>query len=409
MRPPVCSEKEERSLCLSNPGAPEFPDETTCYSQPSARQVANRRLHWASDLGRNPCSALTCFERPRTVLRRSAVYAGRPAAGVVDAAGGTLFAGIPRVKGKAFFCGTGAQSGDGGGNHAPADPPFWIRCGSAVLRYPGCSGSDGAGLPVCGGRGDFAEGGGIQMEFRVGTAAEIARLDHRCVAGRLEYVAQALRILKTALGSRTALLGFAGSPWTLASYMIEGGSRGDGTKPKALFYAEPAVFGKLMEKLTAAVTEFLNLQIAAGADAVQIFDSRGGDLADNAFEMASGKWIREIIAGLDGSVPVILFGKGAHGRWASLASTGASILSLDWTQSIAEVRAQIPQHVGVQGNLDPSLLCTTPGIVARETARILHAMSGQNGHIFNLGHGVPPTAKLECIQALVDTVQAFER
>lgn len=253
----------------------------------------------------------------------------------------------------------------------------------------------------------FREQGGIEMDFAVDTAERIARLDPRGVAERLDYVARAIGGTKSALGGRTALLGFAGAPWTLACYMIEGGSRGDGTAPKALYYAEPGLFGELLEKLTAAVTEYLKMQIAAGVDAVQIFDSRGGELADNAFEPASGRWIREIIAGLGSSVPVILFAKGAHGRWESLASTGASILSLDWTQPIAGVRAQLPARVGVQGNLDPALLCTTPEIVAAETGRILQDMAGQTGHIFNLGHGVPPAAKLECIQALVDTVQAF--
>jgi len=203
------------------------------------------------------------------------------------------------------------------------------------------------------------------------------------------------------------LLGFAGSPWTLANYMIGGSSAHDFTRAKSLFYTEPLLFSELMEKLTLAVTEFLKLQIASGADAVQIFDSSGGLLADNAFEAASGRWIRQIITSLGHQVPVILFSKGTHGKWASLAATGANILSIDWTQPLAEIRALLPPHVGVQGNLDPALLGTTPEIVAAETARILQDMKGQSGHIFNLGHGVAPSAKLECIQALVTTVRHF--
>ena len=245
------------------------------------------------------------------------------------------------------------------------------------------------------------------MDFLLHSAEDIRRLDHRRVADRLQYVFQALQLIKPALGDRAALLGFAGSPWTLACFMIEGGSGHGCALAKELYYTEPALFGELMEKLTLAVAEFLQMQIQAGADAVQIFDSLGGHLADNAFEEASGRWIRQIITTLGGRAPVILFAKGTHGKWDALADTGANILSVDWTQSLAKVRALLPQTVGVQGNLDPALLATTPGIVAGETARILREMAGAQGHIFNLGHGVPQQAKLECIEALAETVRHF--
>ena len=253
----------------------------------------------------------------------------------------------------------------------------------------------------------FKEGGGIEMEFLLRSAADIRRLDHRQVADRLQYVAQALHLIKPSLGEQAALLGFAGSPWTLACFMIEGGSGHGCALAKELYYSEPALFCELMEKLTLAVTEFLQLQITSGADAIQIFDSLGGELADNAFENASGRWIRQIITQLGGQVPVILFAKGTHGKWDALVETGANILSVDWTQSLAKVRALLPHNVGVQGNLDPSLLATTPEIVAAETARILREMAGVSGHIFNLGHGVPQQAKLECIEALAETVRNF--
>jgi uroporphyrinogen decarboxylase len=253
----------------------------------------------------------------------------------------------------------------------------------------------------------FRDGGGIEMEFAISTATDIRKLDHRQVAEKLHYVAEALRLVKPALKGRTALLGFAGSPWTLANYMIEGSSAHDFTRAKSLFYTDPILFSELMEKLTLAVTDFLKLQIASGADAVQIFDSSGGLLADNAFDAASGRWIRQIIASLGNQVPVILFSKGTHGKWASLTATGANILSIDWTQPLAEIRALLPRNVGVQGNLDPALLATTPEIVATETTRILQDMKGKSGYIFNLGHGVTPGAKLECMEALVTTVHQF--
>ena len=252
------------------------------------------------------------------------------------------------------------------------------------------------------------KGGGIEMEFAVKSAEDIRRLDHRHAIERLQYVADALALIKPALNGRTALLGFAGSPWTLARYMIEGSSSGESERAKVLFYSEPRLFEELMEKITTVVTAFLQMQIASGAEAVQIFDSNGDALADNAFEAASGRWIRQIIKALAGKVPVILFSKGVPGRLPQLVQTGASVLSVDWTQPLAGVRDLLPDNVGVQGNLDPVLLTTSPELVAAETTRILRDMAGRAGHVFNLGHGVPPAAKLGCIQALVDTVRNFK-
>jgi len=165
---------------------------------------------------------------------------------------------------------------------------------------------------------------------------------------------------------------------------------------------------RLMEKLTQAVTNYLQLQIDAGAEAVQVFDSLGGVLSDGDFARASGCWIKQIVAGLNGQVPVIVFAKGAHGNWDDLVNTGAQVLGVDWNVRLAEVRARLPETVGVQGNLDPFLLCTTPEAVAAETGRILREMRGRPGHIFNLGHGVPPGAKLENIESLVRAVRSFE-
>ncbi len=251
------------------------------------------------------------------------------------------------------------------------------------------------------------QGGGIEMEFAITSAAEIRRLDHKHAIERLQYVADALKLIKPALNDRTALLGFAGSPWTLARYMVEGSSSGKEDRAKELFYSEPELFGELMQKLTSVVTAFLKLQIASGAEAVQIFDSNGDMLADNAYENASGRWIRQIIDELGGAVPVILFSKGVPGRLDALVSTGANVLSIDWPQPLSDIRRQLPANVGVQGNLDPFLLTTTPETVAEETSRILGDMRGLSGHVFNLGHGVPPNANLDCIQALVETVRNF--
>jgi len=254
----------------------------------------------------------------------------------------------------------------------------------------------------------FRDGGGIEMDFELRTIDDIKQLNLSALQDRLAYVPRALELVKSSLGDKTALIGFAGSPWTLANFMLEGGSAREFTQAKKLFYSEPEIFSMLMKKLTAAVTRLLQMQILAGADAVQIFDSLGGLLSGNAFAAASGNWIKQIVSALKNTVPVIVFSKDVHDNWDTLVDTGANVLGIDWTIRLADVRAKLPEHVGVQGNLDPSLLMTKPEIVAAETNRILAGMRGARGHIFNLGHGVPPDAKLENITALVETVKHFK-
>jgi uroporphyrinogen decarboxylase len=257
-------------------------------------------------------------------------------------------------------------------------------------------------------RYQFRDRGGIEMEFLLKSAADIDRLEVEAVTERLQYVAKALPLIKSALGGRTALIGFAGSPWTLANFMIEGGGVKEYTKAKALFYSDPPLFARLLEKLTQAVSDFLQLQIDAGADAVQFFDSLGGVLSESDFASGSSCWMTQIITSLKGNAPVIVFSKGTHGSWDELVATGAQVLGVDWNVRLADVRARLPDRVGVQGNLDPFLLTTTPAVVAAETNRILREMRGRPGHIFNLGHGVPPNAKLENIETLVSAVRSFK-
>ena len=261
----------------------------------------------------------------------------------------------------------------------------------------------------------FRDEGGIAMDYRLETRAQIDALAPAdAVPGRLHYVTDTLRLLKTQLaqlpganGPR-ALLGFGGSPWTLATYMVEGGSSEDFERIKQLFYTERATFDALLEKLTTAVIAYFQAQIAAGADAIQIFDSWGGIIAGPDYEAASLRWIRQIVAALPRDYPIILYAKGTAPHLTDQAFTGVRVLSVDWTSDIAIVRRNLPQNVAVQGNLDPVLLNTTPDIVARETTRLLESMRGSAGHIFNLGHGIMPHAKLECMQALVDTVTRWK-
>ena len=252
----------------------------------------------------------------------------------------------------------------------------------------------------------FRETGGIEMDFALRTSEDIARLDTTHVAERLEYMAGALRLVKKSLGGKTALIGFAGSPWTLANFMIEGGGSREWHGAKRMFYDDPALFARLMEKITPAVAACMQVQIEAGAEVVQIFDTLGGLLAPDDFYESSARWIRQIVASVPSTTPVIVFSKGAS-QWETLVETGANILGVDWTQRLADVRGRLPGNVGVQGNLDPALLAAAPEAAAAATARILESMRGKCGHIFNLGHGVTPDARLESIAAVVETVKNF--
>lgn len=254
----------------------------------------------------------------------------------------------------------------------------------------------------------FRDAGGIEMAFRLGTRAQVDALaPAEAVSERLDYVARALRLLQREIAGRHALLGFGGSPWTLATYMVEGGSSEDFERIKQLFYTERSTFDALLEKLTAALIAYFRLQIASGADAIQIFDSWGGIIAGQDYEAASLRWIRRIVAELPPDFPVILYAKGTAPHLTDQAFTGVRVISVDWTCDLPVVRRTLPANVAVQGNLDPVLLNTTPEIVSREATRLLQGMRGARGHIFNLGHGIMPQARLECMQALVDTVTGW--
>jgi uroporphyrinogen decarboxylase len=283
----------------------------------------------------------------------------------------------------------------------------------------------------------FKETGGVQMDFAVTSKADIEKLSVERVVERLSYVDQALRILRKELGDKTALLGFTGSPWTLATFMMEGASVPKYSRALQLFREDKKTFFGLLEKLTAAVTAYLKMQIATGIDALQIFDSHGGHLAATEFQEASGRWMRDIITALgapasgpacsvgvqasacsadtlkrelqQGAPPVIVFSLGTHGNWPDLINSGANVMGIDWQTDLAEARKIIPSHIAMQGNLSPVLIAeSTPEVVAAETKKVLEAMRGRPGHIFNLGHGLTPGAKLENIAALVETVKGFK-
>ena len=262
----------------------------------------------------------------------------------------------------------------------------------------------------------FKEEGGIAMQFRLETRAELDRLSSENVRDRLRYVGEALRLLRDQLGDRTALLGFGGSPWTLACYMLEGGGSDEFPRARELFRTDRAFFDALLEKLTAALIEYFKLQIESRADAIQIFDSWGGLVAGPDYEPASLQWIRRVVAGLPAGFPIILFSKGTGRHLAAQAAAGVQVVSVDWTVDLPaahDALAQDPNlrarnlRVALQGNLDPALLSTTPEGVRAATLRLLESMRHRPGHIVNLGHGILPDARIDCVTALVETVRGW--
>lgn len=254
----------------------------------------------------------------------------------------------------------------------------------------------------------FRDKGGIGMEYRIENADQVDKLDPNGVREKLGYVGETLKLLREELGDDHALVGFGGSPWTLATYMVEGGSSKDYRLAKELFLTDRKTFDAMMQKVTDALIEYFQMQIESGVDAIQIFDSWGGVLNPLHFREASARWMGQIVEAIKDQVPVIVFSKGALAQVDTLLETGPNIIGVDWTVDLRRIRDQLPEDVGVQGNMDPVFMNTTPELVREEATRILESMRGTTGHIFNLGHGISPHCKIECMQALAETVKGFE-
>ena len=232
--------------------------------------------------------------------------------------------------------------------------------------------------------------------------------------GELRYVVDAVSEIRRALDGRVPLIGFSGSPWTLACYMVEGASSKDYQQIKTLAYTRPELLHHILDVTADAVTAYLNAQIAAGAQAVMIFDSWGGVLSHAAYREFSLQYMQKIVAGLtreaDGRrVPSVVFTKGG-GLWLeAIADIGCDALGLDWTVDIGSARQRVGHKVALQGNLDPSILFGTPDTIARETRQILDAYGPHPGHVFNLGHGISQFTPPENVTVLVDTVHNHSR
>lgn len=248
--------------------------------------------------------------------------------------------------------------------------------------------------------------GGPRFPSPLRTRAEIDKLDVRGACSSLDYVFDAIRLTRKRLNNKVPLIGFAGAPWTIASYMVEGRNPRDFRHAKELIYSNPRDAHVLLEKLAHVVADYLTAQVAAGAQAVQIFDTWGGVLGQEEFEEFSLWYIRQIVTTVKRqNVPVIVFCKNCGHSLEKIAETGADVIGLDWTVDIGKARELLGGSVALQGNLDPVVLFSTPERVENGVRTILKKFGKGNGHIFNLGHGILPETPVENVRLFVNTVK----
>ncbi len=260
----------------------------------------------------------------------------------------------------------------------------------------------------------FETGEGPRFRKIVRTAADVDALPIPDVESDLDYVMKAVSTIRRELNGSVPLIGFSGSPWTLATYMVEGGSSKDFRHLKAMIYDQPEVAHQLLDKLAQTVIAYLNGQIRHGAQAVQIFDTWGGALSAEAYQQFSLRYMKQIVDGLirdqDGrAVPVILFTKNG-GLWLeSMAATGCDALGLDWTINIGDARRRVGNKVALQGNMDPAVLYASPATIRAEVKRILKDFGDHSGHVFNLGHGITPEVDPEHARVFIEAVHEFSQ
>lgn len=262
----------------------------------------------------------------------------------------------------------------------------------------------------------FVAGEGPVFEKAVQSEEAVNALYVPDIEESLGYVTEAVRVIRRELDNRVPLIGFSGSPFTLACYMVEGGSSRDFATIKKMMYSRPDLLERILDVNARAVTAYLNAQILAGAQAVQIFDTWGGALADGCFERFSLKYMKQIVDGLirenDGErIPVILFTKGG-GLWLEeMAASGADCIGLDWTVNLAKARACVQDKVALQGNLDPAVLFADEASIRCEARRVIDSFGkvGNGGHVFNLGHGINQHTDPDAVRILVDEVHTYSR
>jgi len=260
----------------------------------------------------------------------------------------------------------------------------------------------------------FSDGEGPQFAHSVRSVADIERLAIPDPEVELRYVMDAVRLIRQELNGQVPLIGFAGSPWTLATYMVEGGSSKDYARIKGLLYAQPAALHRLLAVVTEAVIAYLNAQGAAGAQVLMVFDTWGGILTPRAYREFSLAYLAQIVASLNREVegqpvPVILFTKGGGAWLEDMAATGCDALGVDWTVDLSEARRRVGDQVALQGNLDPAALYAAPERIRELVAQTLADFGPGAGHIFNLGHGIQPGVEPDRVRPLVDAVHELSK
>ncbi len=260
----------------------------------------------------------------------------------------------------------------------------------------------------------FAEGEGPRFARPVRSTADVKNLVVPDPEDRLRYVIDAVRLVRRELDGKVPLIGFAGSPWTIATYMVEGQGGTSFSIVKKMLFDQPQLLHSLLDVVARAVTAYLNAQIAAGVQAVMLFDTWGGVLAPRNYREFSLRYMHAIVSGLtrkaEGrSVPVILFSKGG-GQWLeAMAATGCDALGIDWTTDLKDARARVGKTVALQGNLDPCVLYASPERIRTEVEIVLESFGAGNGHVFNLGHGIHPDVDPEHVEVLVEAVHSASK
>jgi len=260
----------------------------------------------------------------------------------------------------------------------------------------------------------FIEGEGPRFSKPLNNLSDIERLTKPDVGDKLTYVFDTVSTIKKNLKNRVPLIGFSGSPWTLTTYMVEGGSSKSYSKVKALMFQNPRHMHQLLDILADTVIDYLNAQIEAGADSVMIFDTWGGLLNKQCYEDFSLQYMTKIVDSLHRNyegkiIPVTLFTKGGSAWLEQIATSGCDGIGLDWTIELGEAERRVGKLVALQGNLDPSVLYASPEVIVSEVNKVLDQFKGETGHVFNLGHGVTPDVNPENMKILVDAVHAYSK
>ncbi|WP_316812096.1 uroporphyrinogen decarboxylase [Pedobacter heparinus] len=259
-----------------------------------------------------------------------------------------------------------------------------------------------------GGELSFTQGVGPKFANPVRTLKDVDALEVD-VLDRLQYVADAIKVIQQRLNGSIPLIGFAGAPFTVMSYLVEGGSSKDFKLTKLLMHNQPEVAHKLLAKIAKVTAAYLNLQIAAGVNAIQIFDSWALALSWNDYQEFSHRYIQEIIANLNRKdIPVISFCKGSSVFAPVMAEAKPDVISVDWNADLLNIKNSLPAGIAVQGNLDPHILYADKPVIKREILRLFERMRGQNGFIFNLGHGIMPDIPFDHVKYAIEVIKEFK-